>query len=73
MPSKSKPTKGSAGSSRKQSIDETKKVKATKKVVVSSSDSDSDSSVEQKAPVKRPRASSNLSVDKKAPAKVVTK
>ena len=51
MPSKSKPTKGSPGSSRKQSIDESKKVKATKKVVVSSSD-DSDSSVEQK-PVKR--------------------
>ena len=80
MPSKSKPSKGSAGSSRKQSVDETKKIKAAKKVVVpSSSDSDSDSSVEQKGPAKRQarsRSASNISVDKKAskhaaPSKVV--
>ena len=46
MPSKQKQTKDSAGSSRKQSVDETKKAKAKKVVVPSSSDSDSDSSVE---------------------------
>ena len=69
MPSKTKHAKESADSSRKQSIDESKKAKATKKVVVvSSSDSDSDSSVEQKAPVKRQareRSASNISADAK--------
>ena len=66
MPSKKQHSKGSGDSSRKQSIDESKKVKATKKVVVESSSEDSDSSVEQKAPVKRQRGSSNVSDNKKS-------
>ena len=75
MPSKNKHAKASGDSSRKQSIDESKKVKATKKVVVESSSDDSDSSVEQKAPVKRQereRGASNVSDNKKT-QKVVAK
>lgn len=72
MPSKQKQV--SADSSRKHSVDETKKAKAKKVVIPSSSDSDSDSSVEQKAPVKRQARERSVSKDsnaKKPAAKVI--